>query len=421
MGKRDLSGDNQSKNVPWEIDSTEKKKKVRRGIFLILALAAAIYMCIGIYFGQTGKNEYFQHEFWCVAFREVWVHPRWFLHSVAAGMALILCLYGYYRTKSEKKHYVALGFCMLIPYFAIGLLTTGAPLLIFMMIFIGGMFAMANLPGKIGRSLTHKLLAGQENPETNAEQFADKQLRTIEWIRCFPLKRVLIAGMWLFCPVMGILGIVSLYKVPETDSLWVILLLFVVAALTAKKAWRYILTPYHCMPVLNQILSKEQIQKLLVGEQFQEVSFEDEDLKKYVPVLLSENWALIEGILISRRLAVSVYIDFSISISRRSSWIKGMYLNGETFRTRSTDIYLGGKYSDEMTGKLKEIRQIHFLNSVWMTRQEPIREKYRTILPEISDEKQKMWHLLTEDISDIQQDYAKMFGPGEKSKKRKKF
>ena len=108
------SGDKQLKNVPWEIDRTEKKKKVLRIIFLILAVAAAIYMCIGIYFGLTGKNEYFQYEFWSVAFRKVWVHPRWFLHSVAAGMALILCLYGYYRTKSEKKHYVALGFCMLI-------------------------------------------------------------------------------------------------------------------------------------------------------------------------------------------------------------------------------------------------------------------------------------------------------------------
>ena len=418
MGKRDRSGDKQLKNVPWEIDRTEKKKKVLRIIFLILAVAAAIYMCIGIYFGLTGKNEYFQYEFWSVAFRKVWVHPRWFLHSVAAGMALILCLYGYYRTKSEKKHYVALGFCMLIPYFGIGLLTTGAPLLLLMTIFIGGMFAMANLPGKIGRSLTYKLLAAQEHLEADAEKFAEKQLRTMEWIRCFPLKRVLIAGMWIFCPVMGILGIVSFLKVPDTDSLWVIPLLFVVAALTAKKAWRYILTPYHCMPVLNHILSKEQMKKLLVGEHFREVSFEDEDLKKYVPVLVSENWALIEGILISRKLAISLYIDAIVSISRRSSRIKGMYLNGETFCTRTTDLYLGGKYSGEMPEKLEEICQIHFLNRAWMTRQEPIREKYLTILPEISDERQKIWHLLTEDISDIQQDYAKMFGSGEKVKKQ---
>lgn len=86
-----------------------------------------------------------------------------------------------------------------------------------------------------------------------------------------------------------------IFESSDTDSLWVIPLLFAVAALTAKKAWRYILTPYHCMPVLNRILSKEQMKKLLVGEHFREVSFEDEDLKKYVPVLVSENWALIEG------------------------------------------------------------------------------------------------------------------------------
>ena len=63
-----------------------------------------------------------------------------------------------------------------IAYFGIGLLTTGAPLLICMIIFIGGMFAMANLPGKIGRSLTYKMLAAQEHLEADAEKFAEKQL-----------------------------------------------------------------------------------------------------------------------------------------------------------------------------------------------------------------------------------------------------
>ena len=42
MGKRDRSGDKQLKNVPGEIDRTEKKKKVLRIIFLILAVAAAL-------------------------------------------------------------------------------------------------------------------------------------------------------------------------------------------------------------------------------------------------------------------------------------------------------------------------------------------------------------------------------------------
>lgn len=63
MGKRDRSGDKQLKNVPWEIDRTEKKKKVLRIIFLILAVAAAIYMCIGIYFGLTGKMNIFNTNF----------------------------------------------------------------------------------------------------------------------------------------------------------------------------------------------------------------------------------------------------------------------------------------------------------------------------------------------------------------------
>ena len=52
MKKRNHPEDNQPKNVPWEIDRTEKKKKVLRIIFLILAVAAACMMKCKSFYGR---------------------------------------------------------------------------------------------------------------------------------------------------------------------------------------------------------------------------------------------------------------------------------------------------------------------------------------------------------------------------------
>ena len=51
---------------------------------------------------------------------------------------------------------------------------------------------------------------------------------------------------------------------------------------------------------------------------------------------------------------------------------------------------------------------------------EKIVEKYNTILPEIQDKKEKLWYLLTHDISEIKQEYKATFAPETEPRKKGK-
>lgn len=46
-----------------------------------------------------------------------------------------------------------------------------------------------------------------------------------------------------------------------------------------QKMRRYICAPYRNIPVLNQILSKKQLEQLLDGRHFEPIEFEDEGMK----------------------------------------------------------------------------------------------------------------------------------------------
>ena len=78
-----------------------------------------------------------------------------------------------------------------------------------------------------------------------------------------------------------------------------------------QKMRRYVCTPYRNIPVLNQILSKKQLEQLLDGEHFEPIEFEDEAMKKYLEIYRSQNWMLIGGKLISKKLALWVTMNRS--------------------------------------------------------------------------------------------------------------
>ena len=58
---------------------------------------------------------------------------------------------------------------------------------------------------------------------------------------------------------------------------------FILLALFQKMR-RYVCTPYRNIPVLNQILSKKQLEQLLDGEHFEPIEFEDDAMKKYLEI-----------------------------------------------------------------------------------------------------------------------------------------
>ncbi len=90
------------------------------------------------------------------------------------------------------------------------------------------------------------------------------------------------------------------------------------------------------------------------------------------------------------------------------------YLNGQQFQTRKTDIYLDAKQRREMQSALYHIAGIHS----HICASEKIAQKYDAILLEILDSKEKLWYLLTNDVSGIKDAYEAMFAPTVKRNKR---
>ncbi len=404
-----------------------KKKRCehkKQGFILLLATLAAISAACMVFFDSIGINgniEFLQSESPILTPWGVFsIPPRWFLYGWLSGTLLVLCSYGVYRLKTQQKRYGMLVLWLFLGFWVNVLCYPKSDFLVYMTLVVGGLFAFANIPPAIGSAIT-KGLVSQNLDIEDAQAFSQRQLRRMEWVCFFPLKRVLTAFVWLFFPIIAIMGMIAFHHEPEADLLGIILLLLAVAALTARKAWRYVTTPCHCVPVLNKALSRQDIEQLLQGEIFELFPFEDKALQKHMPVLVSENWMFVEGLLISRKLVLrgTVVRDTVTSgeINRKASYLVFFYLNGIQFQTRKTCLYLAGEQYDEMKKALAQIFQVPVPLSCSQT---SILEKYNAILPEIQDSKEKLRYLLTHDISDIRQEYEAMFAPNREPHKKKR-
>lgn len=407
---------------------SESRKKDLTILLAALAAVAAVYMAVCDYAGVSGNIEFLQQEFLYIGQSLRFIkYPYWFIHGTLSGMLAVLLIYVIYRMKSSKKRYGTLILCLFLPYFLNAHFKPGSEKLrvitIFMTLIVGGLFAMANIPGMVSRAITRQLIFQDSELKYDAEELCKQKLRRMEWVCFFPLKKVLFSGLWIANFALGLLAIVAFCNDPQLDFLTTGLFLLAIAAFMAPKVWRYIITQYHCVPVLNKVFSKKQIQSLLEGEQFELFLFEQEGLQKYTPVLVSENWALIEGLLVSRKLALRGDIDnggIAIKETRTISRVKMTYLNGERFQTRAVDVYLNPKCQDELRDALNHITGIRFPRCA----PEKIMQKYDSILPEIQNPEEKLWYLLTHDVTEIKKEYEAIFQPenGPKKKgKRKKY
>lgn len=379
-------------------------------ILCVLGAVSALYTGICHYVGWIGKMEYFQYQFIIVAGKDVFFLPRWFLHSVLAGMFLVLCVYGVWRIKTKKKRYGMLILWLVLSCWLNMLFIPGSGMLWIMTVVIGGLFAFANIPPMIGRVITRNLVFKDADLEKDQEELCRQKLRKMEWICFHPMKKILAAGAWLFCLFVVFAGMIVSFRKPEMEDMWFTILFLVIAGFTAKKVWRYVLTPYCCIPVLDKIFSRKELQSLLKGEIFESVSFENEDLQKYMPVLFSENWVLLEGMLISRKL----FLTADIYAGKKLSYIKFWYLDGKKFKTRGTYLPLYGEQNGEMRKVLSQIPRIHFPDAP----SDKIAKRYGELFAEIKDAKEKLWYVLTHDVSQAEQAYQEMFPPYSRKKKR---
>ena len=400
-----------------------KKQQCEQKGFLLAALTAVSAVCMAFfdYAGISGNIEFLQGKSRILtAWGLVSVPPRWFLYGWLCGTLLVLCSYGIYRLKTHQKRYGMLALWLFLAFWVNVLCYPGFGFLEYMTLIVGGLFAFANIPPAISRAITRSLVS-QNSEREDAKVFSQKQLRRMEWVCFFPLKRGLAACVWLVCPIIAIMGIIAFCREPEAGLLGIILLLLTVAILTARKAWRYVTTPCHCVPVLNKTLSKLDMEQLLQGEQFELFPFEDEELQKYMPVLVSENWMFVEGLLISRKLLLGGTVlrnpVTSGGINRKECRLVFSYLNGSQIKTRKTSLYLERERYDEIKKALAQIAPV----SIPRPNASPsIAEKYNAILPEMQDPKEKLRYLLTHDISDIQQEYEAMLAPNPEPHKKKK-
>ena len=271
-------------------------------------------------------------------------------------------------------------------------------------------FILANLPDLFARWLT-KRLAFQSSQIQNTPQ---KTLQYLEWIRLYPLKKAIIALLWLFCLYASVRGIYLSYLTRRTDFFWITAFFIALTILTVRKVVRYLRTPYHCIPLLNRRLSKQHLQELLENEVFELVKFQDRLLKKYVTVLLSQHWAVIDGTLISKNLTYNGYFahdDFGM----KNTNIKITYLNGESFRLRSSSLYCDGLGAVEMMKVMQNIIGKEMKDYT----EDGIQEQFSTLFSNQSEE-EKLWYLLTHDTMEIKQAYDKRVKKPEDMSKNQK-
>ena len=283
----------------------EKRKLSGKTILkLVGALLALAYLGFCLYAGITGKFPNMHKAEHVMHFGDL---KNWVSGGISAVMIFALCITSAFNDlnlqKGRKKSFLPLFLTMILPIILLLLLESyldigwiGIALYAGIAVFL---FGVAWTPQLLNQWITRRLL--QDEPMSGKQQ-----VQIIEWIHFHPLKKLLIFGLWGFGVVLVLRGIwvTATGKIEMDGELFLFLLgTAVLVVALFQKMRRYICTPYRNIPVLNQILSKKQLEQLLDGEHFEPIEFEDETMKKYLEIYQSQNWMLIGGKLLSKKLA----------------------------------------------------------------------------------------------------------------------
>lgn len=191
-------------------------------------------------------------------------------------------------------------------------------------------FVFANLPKYIRKQLTEQIADESSKAKENSQTSQLNFLTKIEWLRFYPLKKILLALLWLFCLYGAVRGIFVTINDPRGTFIFLAALFGFITIFTARKIWRYIKLSYHCMPVLNHIKAKEELKESLQGECFEKVLFQHNILRKYFHVLISENYVVMDGRLFPRHGVEKIYYIHESPIANYEQ-IRFIYSNGEEY------------------------------------------------------------------------------------------
>lgn len=393
----------------------EKRKLSGKTILKLTgALLALGYFGFCLYAGITGKFPGMHRKQHVMRFGDL---KNWVSGGMSAVMIAVFCINSAINDlKLQKKRKKSS-----TPFFFIMLLLLSLPLLLESYLDIGWigialyagiaafLFGIAWIPQILNQWISRRLL--REKPMSGKQQ-----VRIIEWIHFYPLKKLLILAIWGFGVVLVLRGIwvTATGKLEMDGDLFLFLLVVAVLVVALfQKMRRYICTSYPNLPVLNQILSRKQLEQLLEGEHFEPIVFEDAAMKQYLEIYRSQNWMLIGGKLLSKKLALWV----TMNRSRNDTSLNVLYLNGMTAKAK-VNLELRENRYEEFIPALRELIG-HEESLKLYGKEEQMAEKFASYFLNCNSEQERIASFLTRDITEIRKDYIQTFSPPDTRKKKR--
>lgn len=393
----------------------EKRKYSGKTILKLSgALLALAYFGFCLYAGITGKFPGMHRKQHVMRFGDL---KNWVSGGMSAVMIAVFCINSAINDLKLKKRRKKSS----TPFFFIMLLLLSLPLLLESYLDIGWvgialyagiaafLFGIAWIPQILNQWISRRLLRGKP-------MSGKQQVRIIEWIHFYPLKKLLILGIWGFGVVLVLRGIwvTATGKLEMDGDLFLFLLVVAVLVVALfQKMRRYICTSYPNLPVLNQILSRKQLEQLLEGEHFEPIVFEDAAMKQYLEIYRSQNWMLIGGKLLSKKLALWV----TMNRSRNDTSLNVLYLNGMTAKAK-VNLELRENRYEEFTPVLRELIG-HEGNLKLYGKEEQMEEKFASYFPNCNSEQERIAAFLSLDVTEIRKDYIQTFSPPDTRKKKR--
>ena len=170
----------------------------------------------------------------------------------------------------------------------------------------------------------------------------------IEWKRRYPLKKFVVFLLWNICLFTVLISTILYFS--EQESISQILFGYIIFIITTIGTFspmrKYVSPRYHCLPYVGNMLSKAELNKMLVDEDFQGVE-EFKEMSIYPYVKESRNWFWIGGLLLHKKMVVAIDFGLRTAPNHMHSRIKLMYVDGgigeiilsDLYYERSTELY----------------------------------------------------------------------------------
>lgn len=270
-----------------------------------------------------------------------------------------------------------------------------------------------SLPSLISRKIGRGALADPEAGIAQSGRRRRTRMENIEWIRFYPLKKLILVLLWLFCAVVSarafqVYILAGMLVAWDGKDIGFALFFCLLTAVTFVPVIRYVLLPYHSMPCLNRILSRKEMDGLMEREYFRRVRFSDEDLDRYHPFYRSTNWLVVDGKAISKKLAAIARVRYSLAYDRFTRlWLEVYYLNGQKITVDLGQCRRGSWEREKRKELAKFLAEegIRVDEPGWTGSKEKLQDRlageYAGLLPEFQTESEKILYFLKNDTAEI--------------------